>query len=76
MAAVRGLETYGLRVKASYTNPLKSRMNLHSTHKDSVVTPLRKLCASILKTQQLILYREATAVYCRNHKEHTKASCG
>jgi hypothetical protein len=34
MAAVRELETYGLRGKASDTNPLKTKMNLHSVHKD------------------------------------------
>ena len=34
MAAVRGLETYGLRGKASYINPLKTRMNLYFIHKN------------------------------------------
>jgi hypothetical protein len=32
---------------------------------------------SIQKTQQqLILYTEAMALYCKHHKQHTKASCG
>ena len=39
-------------------------------------TPYTKLCASIQNTQQLILYTEAMAVYCKNHREHIKASCG
>jgi hypothetical protein len=45
-------------------------------HKDSVYTSLRNQCASIRKTNLLMLYGEMVSVYCENHVEYKIRSVG
>jgi hypothetical protein len=43
-------------------SPLKTKINLHYTYKDTVSTPQRTQWTSIRRYNQLMLYREITAV--------------
>ena len=50
------------------------RVNIRYTQIQSV--PRRKLYISVIKTNQLMLYREITAVCSQIHTKHTNTLCG
>jgi hypothetical protein len=56
-------------------HPLKTKINVHNIYKDSVYTSQRTECASVRKTNQLMLYRKIMAVYCKNRTEHMNTLC-
>jgi hypothetical protein len=45
---------------------------IYITHKHSVCNSQRTQCASITKTNHLMLHREIMAVYCGNHMENVR----
>jgi len=51
-------------------NPLETAINLLYIHKYSFRTLQRTLCASSRKINQLMLFKDIIALYCKNHAKH------